>query len=209
MTPMSTNHRTSAHQIEPVSISTGIVVFDDVEELDFIGPWEVFRVANRLHPDSFPTRLLGLELKRLRGRYGLTIDADGLLYDSPLPRLLVIPGGPGTRKVMRDSRLLSHLKEASADGVLLASVCTGALVLAAAGLLDGKSATTHASALDELSAFPKVTVVRQRFVDTGEIVTAAGISAGIDMSLHLVGRFLGKEVAESVASRMEYSPAMT
>jgi transcriptional regulator GlxA family with amidase domain len=207
-TAMSAKQRTSAKQLEPVSISTGILVFDDIEELDFVGPWEVFGVANRLYPGSFPTQLLGVELRKYRGRYGMTFDAVGSLYDPPSPRLLVIPGGPGRRIMMQDSRLLAHLKEASADGALLASVCTGALVLAAAGLLDGKSATTHLSALDELRGFPKVTVVKQRFVDAGEIVTAAGISAGIDMSLHLVARFLGKKAAERVASTMEYSSTL-
>ena len=189
----------------PAPTPTQIFVFENVEELDFVGPWEVFGMADRLYPGTFPTQLVGLEPGRIRARFGMTFEAMGSIYDPPAPRLLVIPGGPGRRAMTQNTRLLDHVKRARAGGTLLASVCTGAFVLAAAGLLDGRSATTHSSALDELREYPRVAVVKRRFVDSNEIVTAAGISAGIDMSLHLVARFLGKEAADNVADTMEYS----
>jgi transcriptional regulator GlxA family with amidase domain len=186
------------------SIPVGIVLFDAVEELDFIGPWEVFSVANRLYPGSFPTRLLSTGQSTVRARYGLNVTTLDSLYASPTPRLLMLPGGPGRQTAMKDARLLDYVKRAHAKGTLTTSVCTGAFILAAAGLLDGKSATTHWSAIEELRAYPKVRVVRRRFVDVGDVVTAAGISAGIDVSLHLVARFLGKEARRRVARTMEY-----
>lgn len=185
--------------------STGILVFEDVEELDFVGPWEVFSVANRLFPGSFPMRLLSTGRPGVRARYGLSVEKIDSIYETPPPQLLVLPGGPGRRVMMRDTQLLGYLRQLHQEGTLLASVCTGAFLLAAAGLLDGKSATTHGSALEELRRYPNVSVVPQRFVDAGDIVTAAGISAGIDMSLHLVARFLDRAAAQEVARTMEYS----
>lgn len=156
-------------------------------------------------PGSFPTRLLSTGEPRIRARYGLTVELLDSAYETPAPRLLVIPGGPGRRVAMKDFRLLAYLRGIHQDGTILASVCTGAFVLAAAGLLDGRSATTHASALDELRKYPNVRVVEQRFVDEGTIVTSAGVSAGIDMALHLVGRLHAAGTAEAVARVMEYS----
>lgn len=201
---MSATPAPHARTGRPVALSTGIVVFDDAEELDFIGPWEVFQVTNRLFPGSFPTALLSAGQDRFRTRYGLHLEASGSVYEAAPMQLLVLPGGPGRSAAMKDSRLLDFLRRSHDRGVLLASVCTGAFILAEAGLLRGKTATTHWSALDELRAYPDVVVVQRRFVDDGDIVTSAGISAGIDMALHLVFRFLGREASERVAQRMEY-----
>lgn len=191
----------------PISVPTGVLVFEDAEELDFVGPWEVFGIANRLFPDSFPARLLSTGDPKVRARYGLRVDGARSIYEVPAPRLLVIPGGKGRLAAMKDHRLLGVLREIHADGAILASVCTGAFILAAAGLLEGRSATTHWSSLDELRGYPGISVVERRYVDEGDIVTAAGISAGIDMSLHLVSRFLGADAAREVARRMEYLPS--
>jgi len=189
-----------------VTTSVDILVFDDVEELDFVGPWEVFSVANRLRPGSFPTRLVSAGPASISARYGLRVEGLKNLYDGTPPRVLVLPGGRGRKLVMRDPKLLDYIRRIHSDGSILASVCTGAFVLAEAGLLRGKSATTHWSARDELRAYPEVTVVERRFVDEGDIVTAAGISAGIDVSLHLVARFSGSEVSRKVARTLEYAP---
>jgi len=188
-----------------VTTSVYILLFDDVEELDFVGPWEVFSVANRLNPGSFPTSLVSTGPSSIVARYGLRVNGLANLYDQNLPRVLVLPGGPGRKTIMRDPKLLEYVRKTHAEGSLLTSVCTGAFVLAEAGLLRGKSATTHRSAREELRAYPNVTVVERRYVDEGDIVTSAGISAGIDVSLHLVERFSGTAVAREVARTMEYA----
>jgi len=191
---------TPPHGSTPVDL----LLFDDVEELDFVGPWEVFSVANRLRPGLFPTCLVSTGSDSIVARYGLQVVGLENLYDRPVPRVLLLPGGPGRKIVMKDPKLLGYVRRVHAEGSVLASVCTGAFVLAEAGLLRGKSATTHWSARDELRAYPEVTVVDGRFVDQGDIVTAGGISAGIDVSLHLVERFLGAPVSREVARTMEY-----
>jgi len=188
----------------PFTTSVDILLFDDVEELDFVGPWEVFSVANRLSPGSFPTRLVSIGSASIVARYGLRVGGLENLYDRNIPRVLVLPGGPGRKTVMRDPKLLEYVRRIHAEGSLLTSVCTGAFVLAEAGLLRGKLATTHWSARDELRAYPEVTVAGRRYVDEGDIVTSAGISAGIDVCLHLVERFSGTAVSREVARTMEY-----
>ena len=192
---------------ELTASSTGIVVFDDAEELDFIGPWEVFQVTNRLFPGSFPTSLLSTGPDSIRARYGLKVEVSGCVYEAARFQMLVLPGGPGRSAAMKDSRLLDFLRRSHDQGVVLASVCTGAFILAQAGLLRGKTATTHWSALDELRAYPAVEVVQRRIVDEGDIVTSAGVSAGIDMALHMVARLRGAVAAREVARRMEYLPS--
>ena len=191
----------ASHQ--PVRV--GILVFDDVEELDFAGPWEVFGVATRLYPKSFETQLLAKK-GELHAVYGLRIAAVTHLKDCGPIDVVVVPGGRGAREVAKDEVVLDWLRNLSRKGTVITSVCTGALVLGAAGLLEGKRATTHWAALDELRAFPKVTVEHARVIDLGSVVTSAGISSGIDMSLHLVARFLDPVRANEVAHRMEYEP---
>lgn len=188
------------------STKIGVLVFDDVEELDFVGPWEVFSVANRIRPGSFPARLRSTGPSTIRARFGMLVTSASSVYHGRSPDLLILPGGPGRKRESRDARLLEYLRRAHQRGTVLASVCTGAFILAAAGLLDGKTATTHHAALAELQTYSKVKVVRRRIVDEGDILTAGGISAGIDLGLHLVRRFAGGRVATEVAKTMEYVP---
>ena len=124
------------------------------------------------------------------------------------PDVILVPGGKGTRALMRDESLAQTLREAHTRGALLTSVCTGSLVLAAAGLLDGKPATTHWSALDRLAAAGENIEVRpdDRFVDTGHIITAAGVSAGIAMALYLVARLVSDDRAREVRRYIQYDP---
>jgi len=197
-----------AQRPDPVAGSTSvdILLFDDVEELDFVGPWEVFSVANRLRPGSFPTRLVSVGSTSISARYGLRVEGLESVYATSPARVLVLPGGPGRKAVMRDAKLLDYVRRVHAGGTLVTSVCTGAFVLAEAGLLRGRSVTTHWSAREELRAYPEVAVVERRYVDEGDVVTSAGVSAGIDVSLHLVERFSGATVAQEVARTMEYAP---
>jgi transcriptional regulator GlxA family with amidase domain len=184
-----------------------ILIFDDVEVLDFCGPFEVFSVANRFtDPPAFNVLTVAQKAGPILTRGGLSVNSLHRFADCPQPDLLLVPGGQGTRIEMHNPVLIEWIMQASMKAELVLSVCTGALLLAKAGLLDGLEATTHHGAIDLLrQTAPKAMVhADRRFVDNGRVVCSAGIAAGIDMSLHVVGRFLGKEVAEKTAKQMEY-----
>jgi transcriptional regulator GlxA family with amidase domain len=191
------NHRTVA-----------ILAFDDVEVLDFAGPYEVFNVAGELGDGRpFSVFSVGLDGRPAVGRGGFTVVPTYSLDDAPPPDVLVVPGGAGTRRLLHDERLLGWLRERAAEVEVLLSVCTGALVLGAAGLLERRAATTHHDAFDELAALsPTTKVVRgQRFVRTSErVLTSAGVSAGIDASLHVVQQLVGRETRDRVVAEMEW-----
>jgi transcriptional regulator GlxA family with amidase domain len=182
----------------------GILLFDDVEELDFVGPLEVFGVLGRLK-GGIDTVTLSKNGKQIRGRYGLRVSPDFSLTDCPHLDLLIVPGGKGAREQVRyDEETISFVRARATD-TMVASVCTGALVLAEAGILDGKKATTHWSALDTLRKYSKVQVVEGvRFVRDGNVTTSAGISAGIDLALEIARELHGEQVAADVARHMEY-----
>jgi transcriptional regulator GlxA family with amidase domain len=187
----------------------GIVVFEDAEELDFAGPWEVLGAWAEHHPeDAVRLRLLAEASGAVRCRKGLRVLPDAVLGDAPSLDLVVVPGGSGARRAMTSEALLRWVRGQSARGALVTSVCTGALVLAAAGLLDGRAATTHWAAHDELRAAARDVELRpdDRFVDEGPIVTSAGVSAGIDMALHLVARLQSPERAREVRREIQYDP---
>ncbi len=185
-----------------------ILAFDDMEVLDFAGPYEVFNVAGELgdgHP--FSVFSVGLTGAPAVGRGGFTVQPTYSLDDAPPPDLLVIPGGAGTRPLTKDDRLLDWVRERAAEVELLMSVCTGALVLGAAGLLERKPATTHHDAYDELEAIsPTTKVVRgQRFVRSSETtLTSAGVSAGVDLALHVVQLLAGQQTRERAVTEMEW-----
>jgi transcriptional regulator GlxA family with amidase domain len=184
-----------------------ILVFDDVEVLDFCGPFEVFSVAGRML-DLRPFRVL-LAAERdgpVTARNGLSVNPDHTLADCPPAEILLVPGGQGTRKLMHHKPVVDWVRKRAADAELTLSVCTGALLLAKAGLLDGLEATTHHGALDLLreTAVDARVLDGVRYVDDGPVITSAGIAAGIDMSLHVVSRLCGEKVAVEAARHMEY-----
>lgn len=184
-----------------------VLLFDDVEVLDFAGPFEVFGVTGlRSGPAPFRVDTVGLTGAPIHARNGLQVQPTTSIGDAGPCEVLVLPGGYGTRREMHNAALLEWIRRQSKDARVVLSVCTGALLLARAGLLDGLDATTHHVAFDELvAASPSTRVHRdRRIVDNGRIVTSAGISAGIDASLHVVARLLGHDVAAETASYMEY-----
>jgi transcriptional regulator GlxA family with amidase domain len=186
---------------------TAIVLFDEVEVLDFAGPFEVFSVTGRRRKlEPFDVYTVAERLAPVSARNGLSLNPRHSFADCPPPDILVIPGGYGTRREMKNPMMLEWLARTAPGCELILSVCTGALVLGAAGLLDGREATTHFLAFDELRAVAPHATVRegQRIVDNGNLVLSAGVSAGIDMSLHVVARLLGVEVARETAHYMEY-----
>ncbi len=184
-----------------------ILIFDDVEVLDFCGPFEVFSVANRFsEPPTFNVLTVAEDARPVLTRGGLSVNPHHQLADCPQPDILIVPGGYGTRKEMHNPVMIDWIRRAAPNAELILSICTGALLLANAGLLVGLEATTHHVAIELLrETAPKTTVhADRRFVDNGRVVCSAGIAAGIDMSLHVVRRLLGQCVAEKTARHMEY-----
>jgi transcriptional regulator GlxA family with amidase domain len=184
-----------------------MVIFDEVEVLDFCGPFEVFSVTGRRQElTPFEVCTVSEEGKPVTARGGLSINPSYSFQNCPRPDILLIPGGMGTRKEMNNPGMLQWLRLNAEKAELILSVCSGALVLAKAGLLNGLKATTHHGALEELRAIhPEITIDSQeRFIDNGRVIVSAGISAGIDMSLHVVARLLGIDQALETARYIEY-----
>ena len=196
---------------EATPATVGILIFDDVEVLDFCGPFEVFSIARAPGAGSDDDPLFRAvtiaergDLVRCRG--GLLVQPHHTINDHPSLDVLVVPGGRGTRRERTNAPLLQWIAEQERRVPLTMSVCTGAFLLAANGLLDGRRATTHWASIDWLREHHPAIDVRddERVVDAGEIVTSAGVSAGIDMALHVVARLHGAEVATATARQMEY-----
>lgn len=184
--------------------NVAVLVWPGVELLDFTGPCEVFSAAG--HHQLFHVFLVGLDAKPVRTQNGVTVQPEFTLANCPPADVVVVPGGDN-RPVEGNAAVLAWVKARSAKAEVTLSVCTGAFVLAEAGLLDGLSATTHHRGWDELARnFPRVRVVRtERLVDNGRIITAGGVSAGIDGALRVVEKLAGVPAADWVAREwMEY-----
>ncbi|SDH23242.1 MULTISPECIES: DJ-1/PfpI family protein [unclassified Duganella] len=185
----------------------GIYVFDNVEVLDFAGPYEVFTCASRVAGGvaPFAVRTIAATRAPVRARAGLEVHPEASFADIGPVDVLIVPGGVVTAELARPE-VMDWMANMARECELVASVCTGALLLAEAGLLDGLEATTHWEDLEALRAgWPQVQVrPDRRWIDNGRIVTSAGISAGIDMSLHLVARLASRPLAERTARQMDY-----
>ncbi|MDM7831425.1 DJ-1/PfpI family protein [Cellulomonas edaphi] len=191
------------------SLRVGIFVFDGAEELDVVGPYEVLAAWARVSPLHPEVVTFSRDGGGVRCAKGLCVVPDLAAADVGPLHVLVYPGGHGTRALAADPDHLAWVREMRERTPLMASVCTGALVYAAAGLLTGRTATTHWSAFDELVALdPSVLADDEaRYVDDGDVVTSAGVSAGIDMALHLVARLDSVDVARAVRREIQYDPA--
>lgn len=188
----------------------GILLFDGVEELDAVGPYEVFASwAHHWPGDGASVVAFTTDGSLVTAAKGLEMGAQRSMANLGALDVLVHPGGRGTRALAADPAHLDWVRARRADTPLLCSVCTGALVYAAAGLLARRPATTHWAALDELAALDASIVLRgnDRVVDDGDVVTSAGVSAGIDMALHLVARLESNERAAQVRRAIQYDPA--
>ncbi len=203
-------HHMTAHTPQTV----GILIFDDVEVLDFCGPFEVFAMARALESSDaeeeraplFRPLTIAERPRIVKCRGGLLVQPHHTIHDHPPLDILVVPGGQGTRRERTNRTLLAWIAAQDRQTALTTSVCTGAFLLAANGLLDGRRATTHWASIGWLREHHPAIDVRDDLlvVDEGRIVTSAGVSAGIDMALHLVGRLHGPAVAAETARRMEY-----
>jgi transcriptional regulator GlxA family with amidase domain len=186
-----------------------IALFDGAEELDWAGPWEVLAAWSQQWPDDgVEVFTVAQENREVTCAKGLRVLPDRTWNDVGKVDVLVYPGGMGTRRELKDDDVLSWLRSVKDDGTLMTSVCTGSLVYAAAGFLRDRPATTYWNALDLLRKLEPTVETRpdDRFVDSGEIVTAAGVSAGIDMALHLVARLHSPERAREVRRYIQYDP---
>lgn len=191
-----------------MTLSVGIYLFDQVEVLDFAGPYEVFTCAARVHGGGEPlfrVFTLGDRRQPVRARAGLAIEPDYAINDHPAPDCLIIPGGVADAELEK-SHVVDWIDRQAARAIITVSVCTGAFLLAKTGRLNEKSAATHWEDIPAMRAmFPTVRVQESvRWVDEGSIVSSAGISAGIDMCLHLVERLAGRQLAVRTARQLEF-----
>ena len=193
----------------------GLVLFEGAEELDWVGPFEVFTMAREIAADG--SGAAGIEVVLIsedgavvRGAKGMRVEVDASFEDAPPLDLLLIPGGIGTRREMESEVMLDFLRKKASECKWLTSVCTGSAVLERAGLTRGKRITTHWAYLPALreTADDDTTVVEKvRYVRDGNLVTSAGVSAGIDMALWLTGEIFGIDHARTTQRAMEYDPA--
>jgi transcriptional regulator GlxA family with amidase domain len=192
--------------------TVGILLFPEVEVLDFGGPFEVFSVTRlsegkrREQPSPFRVLLIADSAEPVPVAGGMRVLPDCTITACPALDILMVPGGWGTREQMQNPRLIDWIRQRAPKVETLTSVCTGSLLLGQAGLLDGRRATTHWAALSLLrERFPKITVVDdEHVVEEGNILTSAGIAAGIDLALRIVSRYFGEPVARNTARHMEY-----
>lgn len=192
----------------------GILIFDDAEELDFVGPWEVFTASNEVRghlKDATPldhVLMVSQNGGTIKCAKGMRVIADHSFADCPPIDVLLIPGGQGTRREVENPVILEWIAETAAKCAWVTSVCTGSLLLTEAGPAAGKRVTTHWGFVDQLTARNKATVLKNvRYVRDGNVVTAAGVSAGIDMALWLTGQMHGVAHARATQRLMEYDPA--
>jgi len=184
----------------------GIVLFPEAEELDFAGPYEVFGMLAKHFDQEWRIVLVAETRQPVLCAKGLRVLPDCTFDDCPALEVLLVPGGFGTRNEVDNEKLVGFVRRAGASCAWVTSVCTGAFILSRAGFLSGRRATTHWASLNELRNEPDVTVVEERFVEDGNVISAAGVSAGIDMALYLVGQVKDAATARNVQKFMEYYP---
>ena len=186
-----------------------IALFPGVEELDWVGPWEVLSLWAGMWPDDGVTVFTAADdLAPVTCARGARVLPDHSWTTAPVFQVVVWPGGPGIASQLGDEEVRRRVRRAAKSGTVMTSVCTGSLVYADAGLLDNRPATTHWASLEELGSLGTGIDVRpaDRFVDDGQMVTASGVSAGIDMALHLVRRLHSEERARQVRRVLQYDP---
>lgn len=185
-------------------VNIGILIFEEIEELDFIGPFEVLSYINKIKTESTNVWLVSDGQQIIQGNNGLRFFADYTINNCPHIDVLVVPGGKGRRLAMRNEEILDFIKNRYSHLKYLSSVCTGALIIGATGLLKDKVATTYHTAFDELSEMG-VIVKTSKVVQDGKIITGAGVSSGIDVGLYLLSKLFDDTIAQQVADKIEYN----
>jgi transcriptional regulator GlxA family with amidase domain len=192
-----------------MTVRIGILLFDDAEELDFVGPFEVFTMAKASAPDDFNIQLIAQTLEPVRCAKGMRVLPDATLETCGKLDVILIPGGQGTRREVSNQPLLDWIASVAQTATWVTSVCTGAMLLTAAGPARGKRVTTHWAFVQSLRERGEAAEVldNYRYVQDGNVVTSAGVSAGIDMALWLIGQIRDPAFARQVQRFMEYEPA--
>lgn len=193
-------------ELPVVSFNIAFVLFPDFEELDFAGPYEVLGAAAK-YVDTDWRLFTVAEERVVKGTNGLTVQADYVFAEAPKADVICVPGGAGTRPGMEDQPLIDYIRSAGKAAQFVTSVCTGAFLLHKAGFLAGKRATTYWASREQLQRLGDVTVVEDRWAHDGNVITAGGVSAGIDMALYLLGVLKTPKVARTVQRYIEYDPA--
>jgi transcriptional regulator GlxA family with amidase domain len=188
-------------------VNFGILVFPDVEELDFVGPWEMLGMWSKFAEGPEHRFIVAQSLEPVTCAKGLSINPHVSFEQCPRLDFLLVPGGQGTRREVDNPVVVAFISQQARHCKAVLSVCTGAFLLHRAGLLSGKKATTHWNSLDRLMALEDVTVVEERFVRDGNIWSSAGVSAGMDAVLAFIGSFAGEQSAGIVQFAAEYYPS--
>jgi transcriptional regulator GlxA family with amidase domain len=186
--------------------TVAFVLFEGVEELDFVGPWEVFTMAGMVVPGEVSAFTVAEKSGLVKCAKGLQVVAEHDFESCPKADIVLVPGGNATRQEVDNEAMIAFLARMDGQAEYTTSVCTGALLLERAGVLEGLRATTHWSAIELLKKTGTETVENARFVDNGRVITSSGVSAGIDMALHVVGKIWGPKVAMTAQKYMEYYP---
>lgn len=186
----------------------GFLIFDDVEELDLVGPYTVLSIWGKKCNGPERRVIIKQELGAFKGVHGLQMMSTHDFSNCPPLDYLVVPGGQGQLTEVKNEKLIEFIRDASKNCKAILSICTGAFLLQAAGLLDGKKATTHWALLNKLRTFDKTTVIEDRFVKDGNIWTSSGVIAGVDLALAFIADISGDKVAGAVQAYMENYPLL-
>ena len=184
----------------------GIILFEGAEELDFVGPYEALAMFAKYIDKTWRVVTVSQTGRPVSAGLALRVEVDYSFEDCPQLDVLLVPGGVSTREEVDNATMIDFVRRQGERCQWVTSVCTGAFILSRAGFLDGRRATTHWASIHRLREEPGVTVVEERFVRDGNVVTAAGVSAGIDMALYLIGQLKDEEAARNVQKLMEYYP---
>lgn len=184
-------------------LTIGVLLFPQVEELDFVGPFEVLNYVNKIQPNSVKVLLIAKNATPITAFNGMRIIPDATIENAPILDVLVVPGGKGRLAAMKNTVLTSFIRKQLPAAKYITSVCTGAFLLAEAGLLTGKKATTYHTAFEELSAYAVETLAK-KVVQDGKIITAGGVSSGIELGLYVLKQLFGVKIAQEAADKIEY-----
>ena len=185
-------------------VTIGILIFDQVEELDFVGPFEVLSYVNKIQPGSTRVLLVAETANPVCAYNGMKVVPDMTLQDCPDLDILVVAGGKGRLIAMKNIALKEFIQKQMTTAIYVASVCTGAFLLAEAGLLTGKRATTYHTAFRELESY-SVQVIASKVVQDGKIITAGGVSSGLELGFYLLKQLFGLNISQEVANKIEYT----